>query len=115
MGKHHLLKTKSSYFWDVVRGAKTFELRKDDRDFQAGDTLNLAETEEIGEMFTGFSLAVEVLYVLHGPIFGLEEDHCIMAIRPYKGKALRILQTYQEEQESEKERSKWREELAADN
>lgn len=95
MSKHHLLKTKDSYFWEVVRGTKTFELRKNDRDFKAGDTLNLAATEETGEMFTGFSLAVEVLYVLHGPIYGLAEGHCIMGIKPYAGFAFDKLVAYQ--------------------
>ena len=37
----HRLKTLPRYFKAVVKGEKTFEVRKDDRDFQTGDTLLL--------------------------------------------------------------------------
>ena len=37
----HELKTLPKYYKAVVKGEKTFEVRKDDRDFQVGDTLLL--------------------------------------------------------------------------
>ena len=37
----HELKTLPKYFKAVVKGDKTFEVRKDDRDFQVGDKLIL--------------------------------------------------------------------------
>jgi len=39
----HTLKTISKYFNAVCEGTKTFEVRKDDRNFQIGDTLILLE------------------------------------------------------------------------
>jgi hypothetical protein len=43
MSKIHYLKTLPVYFDAVRRGDKTFEIRKNDRDFQTGDTLVLKE------------------------------------------------------------------------
>ena len=37
----HELKTLPKYYKAVVKGEKTFEVRKDDRDFQVGDKLTL--------------------------------------------------------------------------
>ena len=36
----HELKIKENYYYDVKFGRKTFELRKDDRDYQEGDLLH---------------------------------------------------------------------------
>lgn len=40
---HHELKILPPYFEAVIEGRKTFEIRKDDRGFQAGDTVTLRE------------------------------------------------------------------------
>lgn len=42
----HRLKTSQTWFARVIDGNKTAEIRKHDRDFQAGDTLHLVETYE---------------------------------------------------------------------
>lgn len=47
----HDLKITPKYFDDVWNGIKRFELRKDDRDYQIGDTLLLREWD--GEKYTG--------------------------------------------------------------
>lgn len=39
----HKLKTITPYFSQIWEGKKTFEVRKNDRDFQPGDTLALKE------------------------------------------------------------------------
>ena len=41
MANHHILKTDTAAFDAVQRGDKNFEVRRDDRMFQAGDTLTL--------------------------------------------------------------------------
>ena len=43
--KIHELKIKPVYFEAVKEGIKTFELRKDDRNFKVGDILLLREWE----------------------------------------------------------------------
>lgn len=39
----HQLKIESAFFEDVISGKKTFEIRKNDRDFMVGDFLALNE------------------------------------------------------------------------
>lgn len=41
--KAHILKTDPQYFKAVERGEKRFEIRKNDRGFEVGDTLILTE------------------------------------------------------------------------
>lgn len=87
--KTHELKTDASVFLPVYMGDKTFEIRKNDRDFKAGDILILRETTYSGEemkrggplLYTGNSIAVRVTYVLDGPVYGLMDGWCIMSIK----------------------------------
>ena len=79
-GKMHSLKTEHSC-WQAVRdGRKTFEYRRNDRNYKIGDTLLLMdycpETES-----TGGEIHAEVMYILYGGQFGIPKDYCIMQIR----------------------------------
>jgi ASC-1-like (ASCH) protein len=75
----YLLKTQPEYFNAVRAGEKTFELRKDDRGYKVGDELHLQELKENGDT-TGRCIAVEVTYILRGPIFGLMAGWVIMGV-----------------------------------
>ncbi len=85
---NHELKTDPEVFDAVFDGSKTFEIRKNDRNFQVGDTLTLLRTEFTGaEMargkplrFTGQEFHVAVTHILHGPVYGLADGWCIMSI-----------------------------------
>ena len=75
---HHVLKIKTEYFLKVCAGIKNFELRKNDRDYQPGDTVEFLEwTEENG--YTGAkSRKVTICYVLKDvPQYGLAKGYCI--------------------------------------
>ena len=63
----HNLKTVQPYFDDVLNGAKTFEVRKNDRGFAVGDALLLEEYVPMGEGYTGQAIIREVTYVLDSP------------------------------------------------
>jgi hypothetical protein len=86
----HELKTWSEQFKKVLSGEKTFELRKNDRDFKTGDTLILIEGDlggygmtdhDLSYFPTGRELKCSVTHVLYGGRFGLPDDHCIMSIK----------------------------------
>ena len=85
--KTHDLKILPQYFEAQIKGRKNFEIRKDDRDFKAGDTLHLREIDgRLGKEYdyTGRSCKVHVSYVLssqlggHG-FEGLEEGYSILS------------------------------------
>lgn len=59
----HELKTWPEYFEAVDSGRKTFELRKNDRDFKVGDTLRLREYEPGPDRYTGRECTRVVTYV----------------------------------------------------
>jgi|GEM_PF-720250 len=98
----HELKILPQYFKAVQDGSKTFEFRKDDRDFEVGDTLILKEWDydliyktEYGEEswgnphYTGRSIKKEISYILRGglpgcrvrkglAILGLEQEGIVL-------------------------------------
>jgi len=76
----HELKTWTEYFKDVKSGIKTFEVRKDDRDFQVGDFLLLKECDPQWGTYTGAYISTQVTYVLRGGPF-VPDGICIMSIK----------------------------------
>lgn len=45
----HLLKIRRFYLEQIIAGNKTFEIRKNDRDFQVGDRVVLKEYPKVGD------------------------------------------------------------------
>jgi hypothetical protein len=92
----HELKTDPDVFTDVYNGLKTFEIRKNDRNFQENDILILQETKysgrsmqessglSVGEkmplVYTGREIKCKVIYILRGPLYGLMNGWVIMSI-----------------------------------
>jgi hypothetical protein len=77
----HRLKTWPEVFAHTVSGKKTFEIRKNDRNFAVGDALALQEWNSMAEKYTGKVLMVWVEYILHGGEFGIPKGYVIMSIR----------------------------------
>lgn len=83
----HQLKIESDYFRKIVEGVKTFEVRKNDRDFHTGDYLWLNEItphscNDAGEhRETGNFVLVRVLDIFKNDLF-VKEGYVIMSIRP---------------------------------
>lgn len=81
----HELKVWPEFYRVIASGEKTFEVRKDDRGFRAGDVLWLREWRRLrivdgkaeGE-YTGRELRRTVTYLLSG--FGLERGFVCMAL-----------------------------------
>lgn len=95
----HVLKTAPPYFEAVLTGDKTFEVRRDDRGFQRGDTLRLreydrraAEAERLSSRdgrvaprdrtfgFTGREVRKRITYVLTGGQLGIEPGYVVMGL-----------------------------------
>lgn len=77
----HELKTWPEYFQDITQGAKTFEVRKNDRKYEVGDTLLLREYDPEAKEYTGYEMVVRVIYILHGGQFGVKKGFVVMSIR----------------------------------
>lgn len=76
----HELKTWPAHFANVWLGVKTFELRRNDRDFREGDRLHLREWSPETESHVGPSIVADVLHLIRGPLFGLEAGFAILSI-----------------------------------
>lgn len=76
----HELKIRPEYFDAVRNRIKTFEVRKNDRNYQVGDWLKLREYDPTKEEYTGSELMVFVSYILKGGSFGIPDDMVIMSI-----------------------------------
>ena len=61
----HRLKCLPEFFQPLWNSEKTFEVRRDDRGFRAGDHLMLAEWAEAGG-YTGREITAEVTYLFSG-------------------------------------------------
>ena len=76
----HVLKTVQPYFEALWSGEKRFEVRKNDRGFQVGDSLCLREYDAAARSYSGRLVMANVLYVLIGPQFGVEAGYCVMSL-----------------------------------
>jgi hypothetical protein len=86
----HELKTLPQYWDAIASGAKTFEVRRDDRGFQRGDFLRLlkmrkrqlgsyeVEYDTKGE--PRYTLVRRITYVLTGGQFGIEPGYVVLGL-----------------------------------
>lgn len=75
--KVHSIRLAKTYFNDVASGKKSFELRKNDRGYKVGDTLEMLEFAD-GKN-TGRIIQAEIIYMLEG-YTGLEDGYSILGI-----------------------------------
>ena len=88
----HFLKLNDRFFDAVANGIKTFEIRKNDRDYKVGDTLVLKEVNDDGKRLTyadhnlginlDYEIKVAVTYILTHEDFpdGVPEGYVAMSI-----------------------------------
>jgi hypothetical protein len=97
-GSHHTLKTDPEVFQAVLSGAKTFEVRLNDRGYAVGDALFLRETRFTGAemragaplVYTGRECHRVVSHVLTG--YGLTDGWCCLSFAaPQASEAVRII------------------------
>ncbi len=73
------LKILPEYYQAVASGNKAYELRKNDRNYQRNDTLELNEFD--GTNYTGRKIKAYITYIFIGGKFGLDPEYCILSIR----------------------------------
>jgi Domain of unknown function (DUF3850) len=78
----HELKTWPEYYAAVLAGAKPFEVRQNDRNFQRGDVLRLREWDPHAEQYSGREAYFEVTYMLQN-YHALDADYVVLGIAPY--------------------------------
>jgi hypothetical protein len=80
-GQMHPLKTWPNFFVAILNGTKAFELRRNDRGFECGDTLRLQEwNPETGE-YTGREVLKHVTAILTKHE-GLADGFVLMSLVP---------------------------------
>jgi len=75
----HELKIWPEYYKAVRDGRKTFEIRKNDRNFKVGDHLTLKEYDPETANYTGEELTVSVSYIMDNQPF-VPEGFVVMSI-----------------------------------
>lgn len=76
----HEIKILSQFYNEVESQRKTFEIRKDDRDYQIGDSIILREFDGY---YTGRKCKRKITYILRdAKECGLKEGYCILGIQP---------------------------------
>lgn len=89
--KTHQLKTDPAVFAAVITGAKTHEIRFNDRNFEVGDMLELRETVHSGAemkanpglalVYTGRTALRDISHIQTG--YGLTDGWCILSFAQY--------------------------------
>ena len=87
--KLHELKILHKYLIDITIGRKTFELRKNDRDYQVGDLIHFIDIREDDsttknriEPNIDENTLYRITYVLKDvDQYGLDKEYCILAIK----------------------------------
>lgn len=76
----HNLKIEPQYYDALLLGIKSFEIRKNDRDFKVGDILKLSEYKD--GYYTGGSYRAKIIYITD---YAQQEGYVVMGIEPLEG------------------------------
>ncbi|MGZ2455495.1 ASCH/PUA domain-containing protein [Rhizobium anhuiense] len=79
MSATHELKCWPEQFAAIESGEKTFEYRRNDRDYQVGDTLIIFEWDPDEDAYTGKELARTICHIL-AEGFGLPEGYAVLGL-----------------------------------
>ena len=77
----HELKTWDEFMRDVATGKKSFEVRRNDRGFEVGDTLLLKGWYPNMGQYSGEEIYAEITYMLIGSQWGVMDGFVVMGIK----------------------------------
>lgn len=77
--KLHTLKILPQYYMAIINGEKTFELRKNDRDYSVGDLITFIKTDGTPHKER---IVFKITYILENVSeYGLKDGYCILALK----------------------------------
>lgn len=76
--KRHELKIEPQYYSAVLAGVKTFEIRRNDRDFKIGDEILLAEFVPEENRYTNRELLKQITYITD---YAQKDGYVVMGIK----------------------------------
>lgn len=74
----HDLKLHPEYYEAVILGVKTFEIRKNDRNYKVGDKVILHEYYPDSESYSGRSVEAEITYITD---YGQSDNFVVFSIK----------------------------------
>jgi Domain of unknown function (DUF3850) len=77
----HELKTWPEFFKSVASGDKSFEIRRDDRDFRVGDLLLLREWDPVTRAYSGRELHRQIKYMTGRGDTWVKEGFVVLGLR----------------------------------
>lgn len=82
---YHALKCNRIHFEDVLNNTKRAEVRRNDRNYLAGDILRLMEVQDAEAMplLTGRETLVRITHVLPGGQYGIDTSYVVLSIEPF--------------------------------
>lgn len=87
----HKIKIKYSYYKAVLSGEKTFEIRKNDRNYCVGDIIHFVPIDDnCGLLIPHKANAYRITYVFHGGEYGIASEYCVFGIAPAEREARNI-------------------------
>lgn len=84
MSTTHEIKCIFPYFSDVWLVRKNFEIRNNDRNYQAGDFVLIKEFDKNTACYTGRSVLVIITYILKDFPQGLKDNYIVFSFHPLK-------------------------------
>ncbi len=76
----HVLKVWPEFYEVIKSHDKTFEVRKNDRDFKPGDGVMLLEYFPAEDRYSGREIRATVGYFMGGGKMGVEEGYCVIGL-----------------------------------
>ena len=77
--KTHHVKTWPEFYKPAYFGFKPFEVRKNDRNYQVGDTFISHEWNPETKEYSGSATEFRIGFILQGGQFGIDPEYVVMA------------------------------------
>jgi len=82
--RHHFIKCDAPYFERTQAGQKPFEIRKDDRDYQAGDRVTMAKIKSREELLIDHLPMLKIeLVITYVTTYEQKKGYVVFAHKPF--------------------------------